>query len=63
MSERLGGLGRRLVAYAVMIVAAIVLLRVAIGVVVGFVHMLVIAAVVVFAIYAFLWARRFQRSR
>ena len=60
MSERLSGLGRRLVAYVVMIVAVIVLLRILVGGLIGFFHMLVVIAILVFAIYAFLWARRFK---
>ena len=60
--ERLGGLVRRLIAYAVIVVAVIILLRVAVGVVVGFVHTLILVALLVFAVYALLWARRFKRS-
>lgn len=62
MRERLGSLGRRLVAYAVMIVAVVVLLRIVLGAVVGFIHMLILVAVAVFAVYAFFWAQRFKRT-
>ena len=61
MRERFSGLVRRLIAYAVIVVAVIVLLRVVVGVVVGFVHMLILAAAVVFAVYALFWAQRFKR--
>ncbi|MEJ7894231.1 MAG: hypothetical protein WKF94_16500 [Solirubrobacteraceae bacterium] len=60
MRERLSGLARRLIAYAVMIAAVIILLRIVIGGLIGFIHMLVLMAVFVFAIYAFFWARRFK---
>jgi hypothetical protein len=62
MRDRLAGLARRFVAYAVMVVAVIILLRILIGGLIGFFHMLVFMAVFVFAIYAFFWARRFKRS-
>ena len=62
MRDRLTGLAKRLVAYAVMIVAVIVLLRILIGGLIGFFHMLVVMAIFVFAIYAFFWARRFKSS-
>lgn len=62
MRDRLTGLLRRFVAYAVMVVAVIVLLRIVVGGLIGFFHMLVVMAIFVFAIYAFFWARRFKRS-
>jgi hypothetical protein len=62
MRERLSGLGRRLIAYAVIVVAVVILLRVVLGTVLGFLHMLVLAAAVVFAIYALFWAQRFKRG-
>jgi hypothetical protein len=57
MRDRLEGLGRRLVAYTVMIVAAIIILRILLHTVIGFVHMLIVVAIFVFAIYAFFWGR------
>ncbi len=62
MKERLSGLGRRLVAYAVIVAAAILILRLVVGVVMGFVHMLIIVALIVFALFAIIWANRFRRS-
>jgi hypothetical protein len=59
---RMEGLGRRLVAYLIMVVAAIIILRLVFGAVIGFLHMLILIAVFVFAIYAFFWARRFKRG-
>jgi hypothetical protein len=58
----LEGLGRRLVAYAVLIVAVIILLRLILGAVIGFVHMLIFIALLVFAVYAIAWALRFKNS-
>ena len=62
MRARLEGLGRRLVAYLVMLIAVIVILRIVIGGLIGFFHMLIAIAIFVFAIYAFFWARRLRRS-
>ena len=62
MRDRLGTLARRFIAYAVMIAAVIIVLRIVIGGLIGFIHMLVLMAVFVFAIYAFFWARRFKRG-
>lgn len=62
MRDRMRGLAKRLIGYAVMIAAVIVLLRILIGGLIGFIHMLVLMAVFVFAIYAFFWARRFKSS-
>jgi hypothetical protein len=62
MKERMEGLGRRLIAYAVLVVAVIVVLRVVLGAVMGFVHMLFLIALLVFAIYAISWAMRFKNS-
>jgi hypothetical protein len=56
------GLGRRLIAYAVLIVAVAILVRLVLGAVVGFLHMLVFIALLVFAIYAIAWALRFKNS-
>jgi hypothetical protein len=58
----LEGLGRRLIAYAVLIVAVIILLRLILGAVIGFVHMLIFIALLVFAVYAIAWALRFKNS-
>ena len=60
--ERLEGLGRRLVAYTVIVRAVIILLRLLLGAVMGFVHMLIFIALLVFAIYAIGWAMRFRNS-
>ncbi len=62
MKDRLSGLGRRLVAYVVIVGAVILLLRIALGVVTGFIHTLIMIAVLVFALYALSWAMRFKRS-
>ncbi len=59
---RLEGLGRRLIAYAVLVVAVLILLRLILGAVMGFVHMLIFVALLVFAIYAIGWALRFKNS-
>lgn len=56
------GLGRRLIAYAVLIVAVAILVRLVLGAVVGFLHMLVFIALLVFAVYAIAWALRFKNS-
>jgi hypothetical protein len=45
-----------------MIVAVIILLRVVFSVVVGFVHTLILVALLVFALYALTWAFRFKRG-
>jgi hypothetical protein len=58
----LEGLGRRLIAYAVLVVAVIILLRLILGAVIGFVHMLIFIALLVFALYAIAWAMRFRKS-
>jgi hypothetical protein len=58
----LEGLGRRLIAYAVLVVAVLILLRLILGAVMGFVHMLIFVALLVFAIYAIGWALRFKNS-
>ncbi len=62
MRARLEGLGRRLVAYTVLVIAVIILLRLVLGAVVGFVHMIVFVALLVFALYAIAWAMRFKRG-
>ena len=62
MRDRLSGLGRRLIAYAVLVVAVIILLRLILGAVIGFVHMLIFIALLVFALYAISWALRFKNS-
>lgn len=62
MRARLEGIGRRLVAYVVMVVAVVVVLRIVIGGLIGFVHMLIAMAILVFAVYAFFWARRLKRD-
>jgi hypothetical protein len=62
VKERFEGLGRRLVAYAVIVVAVIILLRLILGAVIGFVHMLIFIALLVFALYAIAWAMRFKKS-
>ena len=54
---RMEGLGRRLVAYLVMLVAVMILLRIVLGAVIGFIHTLIFIALLVFALYAFIWAR------
>lgn len=55
-------LGRRFLAYVVIVGAVILLLRIVVGVVVGFVHTLILIALLVFALYAVSWAMRFKRS-
>jgi hypothetical protein len=55
---RLEGLGRRLAAYAVLTGAVILLLWLVFRAVIGFVHMLIFIALVVFALYAIAWALR-----
>ncbi len=62
MRDRMSGLARRFVGYAVMVIAVIVLLRIFIGSLIGFFHMLVVMAIFVFALYAFFWARRFKSA-
>jgi hypothetical protein len=54
----LEGLGRRLIAYAVLTGAVILLLWLIFRAVIGFVHMLIFVALVVFALYAISWAMR-----
>ena len=49
------GLGRRLAAYTLIVVALVILLRVVIGVVSGFVHTLILVALLTFAVYALSW--------
>jgi hypothetical protein len=46
----------------VIVGAVILLLRIVVGVVVGFVHTLILVAVLVFALYALTWAFRFKRN-
>jgi hypothetical protein len=58
VKARLEGLGRRLVAYTVLVGAAILLLWLVFRAVIGFVHMLIFIALVVFALYAITWALR-----
>lgn len=60
--ETARALGRRFLAYAVIIAVVVLLLRIVVGVVVGFVHTLILIAVAVFALYAISWAMRFKRS-
>ena len=62
VKERFAGLGRRLVAYTVITIAVIILLRIVLGAVIGFVHMLIFIALLVFAVYAIAWAMRFKRD-
>ena len=56
--QRLEGLGRRLLAYTLIVVAVVLLLRVAVGVISGFIHTLILIAVLVFALYALSWGMR-----
>lgn len=57
MKQRAGELGRRLVAYVVLIIALVVIARIVFGAFMGFIHMLVFTAVLIFAVYAAFWAR------
>ena len=49
------GLGRRLIAYTLIVVAVVILLRVVVGVISGFIHTLILVALLVFALYALNW--------
>ena len=62
MGARLEGLGRRLIAYSLIVVAVIILLRVVFSVVAGFIHTLILVALLVFALYALSWGMRLRRS-
>jgi hypothetical protein len=62
MRQRMQGLGRRLLAYALIVVALVVLLRVVIHAVTGFVHLVVLVALLVFALYALNWGMRNRRG-
>ena len=56
------GLGRRLLAYILILLAVVILLRVVVGVVTGFVHTLILIALLVFALYALSWGLRNKRA-
>ena len=62
MRQRMQGLGRRLAAYTLIVVALVILLRVVIGVVSGFIHTLILVALLVFALYALNWGLGNRRA-
>ena len=62
MRQRMRGLGRRLAAYTLIVVALVILLRVVIGVVSGFIHTLILVALLVFALYALSWGLGNRRA-
>lgn len=62
VKDTLTGLGKRLLAYAIIVAAVVLVLRLVVGVVSGFIHTLILVAVLVFALYAISWALRFKRS-
>lgn len=62
VKQRLSGLGRQLVGYAVIVIAVILVLWLLLKVVAGFVHTLIFVAVLIFALYALSWGMRVRRS-
>jgi hypothetical protein len=56
--EALGNLGRRMVAWLVLVAAAALLVRILWGVVAGFLHAVLVLVALVVAITALMWARR-----
>jgi hypothetical protein len=54
--EALGNLGRRLLAWIVLAVAAIILLKIVFGIVAGFVQAVVLTIALVVAGFALIWA-------
>jgi hypothetical protein len=56
--SRLAGLGKRAIAWLVLIAAAVIILKVAFSAIMGFVVMLLTVAVVIVLIGAIFWAMR-----
>ncbi len=56
------GLGRRLLAYTLIVVAVVILLKVVFSVITGFIHTLILVALLIFALYALSWGMRNKRA-
>jgi hypothetical protein len=55
VQNKLSGFGRSLGAYTAILIGAVVLCWIAFKVIAGFVHTLVIIAIIIFALYALNW--------
>ncbi len=56
------GLGRRLLAYILILIAVVLILYFVVKVVTGFIHTLILIALLVFALYALSWGMRNKRA-
>ena len=58
MDETAGGLGRRVLAWVIIIAVAIIALKLVFGIVFGFLQMLISVALLVVVVMSVLWALR-----
>ena len=60
--QTFGNLGRKLLAWAIIALVAVIFLKLAVGVVIGLVYTVATIALVIALVFAVLWALRISRS-